>query len=300
VAFFITQGVKNLFGKPRPDLLARCMPDYDNIAKYRVSDYGARFNQEWVLVTSGICQQTDKALLDDGFRSFPSGHSSFSWSGLLYLSLFLCSKFQITIPYLPGSVSRAADFAAPDSHTSVAPTLSKSSPQNTAYDGAGANLTSDEHSPATTAVAANEHASPTTRTFQIQNAAATPPNYLLILAIIPLGVAVYINSTRFVEYYHFGFDIISGSLIGILSSWGAFRWYHLPISRGHGWAWGPRAANRAFAIGVGTDGYTSSSSRAGWMDENGKGASSSLRHHGSSSSSSEEEERNRDLEAGRV
>jgi membrane-associated phospholipid phosphatase len=299
IAFFITQGTKNLFGKPRPDLLARCMPDYDNLARYRVSDYAARFNQEWVLVTSAICQQPDKALLDDGFRSFPSGHSSFSWSGLLYLSLFMCSKFQITIPYLPGSASRPADYAAPNSHVS-APTPSKAhqDQHHTAYDGAGADATTgltathtDDHSPATTA--ANEHASPTTRTFQIQNAAATPPNYLLILVIIPLAVAVYIVSTRFVEYYHFGFDVISGSLIGIFSSWGAFRWYHLPISRGHGWAWGPRSANRAFAIGVGTDGYVG---REGWRDTE---RSSS----GSSSSSEEEEEerlRRRDLEAGRV
>jgi membrane-associated phospholipid phosphatase len=259
VAFFVTQGTKNLFGKPRPDLLARCNPDYANIAAHAVSNYAAAFNERWVLVTSSICQQKDKRLLDDGFRSFPSGHSSFSWSGLLYLSLFLCSKFQITIPYLPGSASGPDHFPAPNSHVSTQP----SAKTQTAYDGANTTTHEEEHlhSPATTAV--GESSSPTTRTFTIQNSAATPPNYLLIIVIIPLAVAVYIVSTRFVEYYHFGFDVLSGSLIGIVSSWGAFRWYHLPISRGHGWAWGPRSANRAFAIGVGTDGYVGAE---GWRD----------------------------------
>jgi hypothetical protein len=44
-------------------------------------------------------------------------------------------------------------------------------------------------------------------------------------------------------------------LIGILSSWFAFRWYHLPISRGAGWSWGARSRNRAWIIGVGRGGY---------------------------------------------
>jgi PAP2 superfamily len=39
-------------------------------------------------------------LLDDGFAAFPSGHSSFSWAGLLYLSLWLCLRFSVSIPYL--------------------------------------------------------------------------------------------------------------------------------------------------------------------------------------------------------
>ena len=50
-------------------------------------------------------------------------------------------------------------------------------------------------------------------------------------------------------------DLISGSLIGIGSAWFAFRWYHLPIGRGSGWAWGPRSKDRAFGIGVGIGNY---------------------------------------------
>jgi membrane-associated phospholipid phosphatase len=79
LAFFFTQGMKNLFGKPRPDMLSRCDPDTseDAIRRNTVGGgYGSNFNPEWVLVSAAICRSTDKALLDDAFRSFPSGHAS--------------------------------------------------------------------------------------------------------------------------------------------------------------------------------------------------------------------------------
>lgn len=36
LAFFLTQGLKNLFGKPRPHLLAICQPDLSSIAQHVV------------------------------------------------------------------------------------------------------------------------------------------------------------------------------------------------------------------------------------------------------------------------
>lgn len=78
LAFFFTQGMKNLFGKPRPDLLARCQPDMSEagIARNIVGGFATSLDPKWVLVGAGICQQSDTSLLNDGFRSFPSGHSS--------------------------------------------------------------------------------------------------------------------------------------------------------------------------------------------------------------------------------
>lgn len=38
-------------------------------------------------------------------------------------------------------------------------------------------------------------------------------------------------------------------------AWFAFRWYHLPIRQGAGWAWGARSRDRAFWVGVGVGGY---------------------------------------------
>ena len=73
-AFLITNGLKNLFGKPRPDLLSRCNPDLSRIAQNTVGGYGDPLT-DGVLVSWQICQNLGD-VLDDGFRSFPSGHAS--------------------------------------------------------------------------------------------------------------------------------------------------------------------------------------------------------------------------------
>jgi len=85
--------------------------------------------------------------------------------------------------------------------------------------------------------------------------AAAPPTYLLLLVYVPLGAAIFISGSRYFNYRHHGFDIISGALIGIVTSWFSFRWYHLPVGQGSGWSWGPRSASKAFGVGVGSHGY---------------------------------------------
>lgn len=46
-----------------------------------------------MLSTSAICTRQD--LLRDGFKSFPSGHASFSFGGLGYLSMYLAGKLKL-------------------------------------------------------------------------------------------------------------------------------------------------------------------------------------------------------------
>ena len=75
-AFLITQGMKLLFGKPRPDLLSRCQPDLNRLNDFVVGGLGARVREGTNLVSWHICQQKDAGILSDGFMSFPSGHSS--------------------------------------------------------------------------------------------------------------------------------------------------------------------------------------------------------------------------------
>ncbi|KAA8914990.1 phosphatidic acid phosphatase type 2/haloperoxidase [Sphaerosporella brunnea] len=82
-AICVTGALKNSTGKPRPDIIARCIPRA-----------GSR-NPEWGLVTSEICTQTTHAILKDGFKSWPSGHASTAFAGLGYLSLFLAGKLHI-------------------------------------------------------------------------------------------------------------------------------------------------------------------------------------------------------------
>ncbi|KAH8882236.1 PAP2-domain-containing protein [Thozetella sp. PMI_491] len=77
----LTDVVKNMVGRPRPDLLARCKP-----APGTPTD---------ILVTIDVCTETHPHTLQDGWRSFPSGHSSFSFAGLGYLSLFFAGQMRI-------------------------------------------------------------------------------------------------------------------------------------------------------------------------------------------------------------
>lgn len=81
---FITDVIKNAVGRPRPDLLARCKPAKDTPLHS--------------LVTYTVCTETDSHTLHDGWRSFPSGHSSFAFSGLGYLCLFLCGQMHVFRP----------------------------------------------------------------------------------------------------------------------------------------------------------------------------------------------------------
>jgi diacylglycerol diphosphate phosphatase/phosphatidate phosphatase len=84
LTLFITDLVKNAVGRPRPDLIARCQPD--------------KGTPDHKLVTFEVCTQADHHVLHDGWRSFPSGHSSFAFSGLGYLALFLAGQCHVFRP----------------------------------------------------------------------------------------------------------------------------------------------------------------------------------------------------------
>lgn len=75
-AYATAKGLKLLFGKPRPDLLARCDPDLENVAAYVVSGLGEVLPGAPVLVASEICRNKSHGLTKTGFVSFPSDHAS--------------------------------------------------------------------------------------------------------------------------------------------------------------------------------------------------------------------------------
>ncbi|KAI4765290.1 PAP2-domain-containing protein [Aureobasidium sp. EXF-3400] len=84
VTLFVTDVIKNAVGRPRPDLLSRCHP--------------APGTPTHELLPYTVCTNPNHHVLHDGWRSFPSGHSSFAFSGLGYLSFFLISQFRILHP----------------------------------------------------------------------------------------------------------------------------------------------------------------------------------------------------------
>lgn len=71
-------------GRPRPDLISRCRPAPGTSATDNL--------------TIDVCTAPHEHVLQDGWRSFPSGHSSFSFSGLGYLSLWLCGQLHVLRP----------------------------------------------------------------------------------------------------------------------------------------------------------------------------------------------------------
>lgn len=79
---FLADVVKNAVGRPRPDLIARCKP--------------AKGTPEHQLVTIDVCTETNLHKLHDGWRSFPSGHSSFAFGGLGFLALYVLSFHSLT------------------------------------------------------------------------------------------------------------------------------------------------------------------------------------------------------------
>jgi membrane-associated phospholipid phosphatase len=240
-AFLVTNGMKNLFGKPRPDLLSRCNPDVQNLAKYALGSVPNTLG--FNVVSAAICQQTDKSLLNDGFRSFPSGHSSFSAAGLIYTSLFLASKLAITIPFLtPSSYSQNG------SRFSAFPSRAEKRALETQSLG-------DQDKPRHTNNQVQLPSGHNDAIIAARNQAAAPPVYLLIFAIIPFFASIYISSTRYSDFMHHGFDILFGYFIGTVTAVFAFRFYHLPISQGAGWSWGPRSRDRSFWAGVGVGNY---------------------------------------------
>ncbi|KAI9779432.1 MAG: hypothetical protein M1839_007397 [Geoglossum umbratile] len=166
-AITITGALKNATGKPRPDVIARCLPKE-----------GSADPAVFGLVTSEICTQKNHAILKDGFRSFPSGHSSTAFAGLFYLSLYLAAKLHIL-----------------DNRGEVWKTF---------------------------------------------------------IVLVPTLGAALIADSRIMDARHHPFDVLSGSLLGIVVAWCSYRQYFPPVSehwkKGRAYpirTWGRSSANPA-------------------------------------------------------
>lgn len=89
VAVFLTSVVtdvlKNFFGRLRPDFLARCVPKPGTPT-------------DVLVLAKDVCTTTKHGRLLDGFRTTPSGHSSLSFAGLGYLSLWLSGQLVVASP----------------------------------------------------------------------------------------------------------------------------------------------------------------------------------------------------------
>ena len=92
--------LKNFTGLPRPDMIHRCQPmffdsddggDDDDDEHYFYQNNIIDFTQ---LSTVAICSQPDWNLIMEGFRSFPSGHASTVFCGMVITSLNMAAHLQ--------------------------------------------------------------------------------------------------------------------------------------------------------------------------------------------------------------
>ncbi|KAK6504785.1 hypothetical protein TWF481_006724 [Arthrobotrys musiformis] len=197
LAFFISNCLKNVFGKPRPHMISVCQPDWNKVAEIvNTTRTGPLGVLAWnPLVTSDICTTTDHEKLSEAFRSFPSGHSAMSFSGLTYLSIFLYSTLVLTLsststtklPYSTADTKRSDDSNEKDSENS--------------------HRASRLHPPSL-------------------------PLITFVIVIAAFCLAMWIAATRYLDFKHAGIDIFSGSLLGFFSAICGAWWYAMPAAGG--------------------------------------------------------------------
>ncbi|XP_062110020.1 lipid phosphate phosphatase 2-like isoform X2 [Humulus lupulus] len=76
----LTDAIKDGVGRPRPDFFWRCFPNGKGV-----------FDP----VTKNVMCTGNKAIIKEGHKSFPSGHTSWSFAGLNFLALYLSGKIRV-------------------------------------------------------------------------------------------------------------------------------------------------------------------------------------------------------------
>jgi membrane-associated phospholipid phosphatase len=205
---FMTESLKVMIGKPRPDCLARCKPDLSRLADFVV---GGVQNTVGQVVSKAICTSSDHEKVNDGFKSFPSGHSSGAAAGLGYLSLFLAGKF--------GVLSLVTPLTNTQTPRSILGSVTAFATARN-HNGRNDEIDRDVSHPAKL-----RHA---------LASASAPALSLTMIAWIPYAVAMFVAASRWHDYRHHAVDILFGFAIGSFFALIAYRFTQLHLARAVG------------------------------------------------------------------
>ncbi|KAF3933350.1 hypothetical protein ABW19_dt0203659 [Dactylella cylindrospora] len=194
LAFFVSNTLKNVIGKPRPHMISVCQPDWSKVVEIvKTTRTGPAGILAWnPLVTSEICTTTDHERLSEAFRSFPSGHATMAFSGLTYMSIFFYSTLVLTLTKT--SMSKLPSYSSLDS------SKRESSPDRR-------QRASKLHPPSL-------------------------PLLSFVVVICFFCLAMWIGATRYLDFKHAGIDIFAGSCTGFFSAICGAWWYALPAAGG--------------------------------------------------------------------
>lgn len=170
---FLTDIGKRIVGRPRPNFI--------NLCQYK----------------DGACTASSSDQ-KEAFMSFPSGHSSFAFSGLFYFTIFLLRYFAIR-------ASSSAPLSSSSSPASNASTVSRppsASPVNRGR------MSAELRSSTPVFVSKTKVMADVSRNRDNQS-------IRLFLCFIPTFFAAYIAMTRITDYWHNVDDVLAGTLLGV-------------------------------------------------------------------------------------
>ncbi|WFD27698.1 hypothetical protein MNAN1_002702 [Malassezia nana] len=182
----VTELFKKLVGRPRPDFLDRCKPDLMSILPDEKHLFSSLFTYE-------ICTtDTRSSLLKDGFKSFPSGHSSMSFAGLTYLAWYLRDT-------LNAFVLKWAQIIHGDYQSAPVDEATPQQLEEGAVD------------------SAERRQSETPRVLSLSS---------IVAPAVPLLTAGYVAASRLMDYRHHPTDVLAGSMLGFTIASLIFFTYH--------------------------------------------------------------------------